>query len=75
MKNRIWVISIRAPRKEKQLARAVRSQERFSDQQSGQEHQEREIQSAPAVGRESGLIGRGSCAEWYRSGMVVEVMV
>ena len=28
-----------------------------------------------AVGKESGSIGRGSCAEFYRSRMAVEIMV
>ena len=29
----------------------------------------------PAIGRESGFIGRGSYAEYCRFGMVVEIMV
>ena len=35
--------------------------------------EQREL-SLPSVGRESGCIGRGSCAEFYRSGVVVEIM-
>ena len=31
--------------------------------------------SEPPMVRESGFIGRGSCAEFYGSGMVVEIIV
>ena len=42
--------NVRVLRREKQLTGAVRSQARFTDHKSGQEHQEREFQSSRSLG-------------------------